>query len=131
MKVQKGGQPVTTRHACGQVRTDNAVTPAGRSGPRYGWNSRPPNADEPTPTDPNAFSFLTMTTRPSFRAPVEAEFKAFDGGKTAVYMTRWVNRTGAIGPWSETAVRRWRLRPPVVRTSDRPRSRFGDRPTTP
>lgn len=43
------------------------------------------------------FSFLTMTTRPSFRA----EFKAGEGGKTAVYMLRWVNTRGEKGPWSE------------------------------
>ena len=55
------------------------------------------DAGQPTPTDPNALSFLTMTTRPSFRA----EFKAGDGGKTAVYMTRWVNTRGEKGPWSE------------------------------
>ena len=47
--------------------------------------------------DPAAFTFLTMTTRPSFRA----EFKAGEGGKTAVYMARWVNTRGEKGPWSE------------------------------
>lgn len=57
------------------------------------------DADTPTPTDPSVLSFLTMTTRPSFRA----EFKAGDGGKTAVYMTRWVNTRGEKGPWSEVA----------------------------
>jgi hypothetical protein len=49
------------------------------------------------PTDPAALTFLTMTTRPSFRA----EFKAGEGGKTAVYMARWVNTRGEKGPWSE------------------------------
>jgi hypothetical protein len=44
-----------------------------------------------------SLSFLTMTNRPSFRA----EFKAGDGGKTAVYMTRWVNTRGEKGPRSE------------------------------
>lgn len=53
--------------------------------------------DQPTSTDPNALTFLTMTTRPSFRA----EFKVGDGGKTAVYMTRRVNTRGDKGPWSE------------------------------
>ena len=38
-----------------------------------------------------------MTTRPSFRA----EFKAGEGGKTAVYMLRWVITQGENGPWSE------------------------------
>ncbi len=41
-------------------------------------------------TDPAAPTFLTMTTRPSFRA----EFKAGEGGKTAVYMARWINTRG-------------------------------------
>jgi hypothetical protein len=61
----------------------------------------PPSADSPAPTDPardpSSFTFLTMTTRPSFRA----EFKAGEGGKTAVYMARWVNTRGEKGPWSE------------------------------
>ncbi len=47
--------------------------------------------------DPAALTFLTMTTRPSFRA----EFKAGEGGKTAVYVARWVNTRGEKGPWSE------------------------------
>ena len=38
-----------------------------------------------------------MTTEPSFRA----EFKAGEGGKTAVDMARWVNTRGDKGPWSE------------------------------
>ena len=55
------------------------------------------DADAPAPTDPAALTFLTMTTKPSFRA----EFKAGEGGKTAVYMARWVNTRGEKGPWSE------------------------------
>lgn len=55
------------------------------------------DADAPTPTDPAALTFLTMTTKPSFRA----EFKAGEGGKTAVYMARWVSTQGEKGPWSE------------------------------
>jgi hypothetical protein len=61
----------------------------------------PPTADQPAPTDPardpSSFTFLTMTTKPSFRA----EFKAGEGGKTAVSMARWVNTRGEKGPWSE------------------------------
>jgi len=57
------------------------------------------DADQPAPTDPAALTFLTMTTKPSFRA----EFKAGEGGKTAVYMARWVNTRGEKGPWSEVA----------------------------
>lgn len=40
---------------------------------------------------------LTVTTRPSFRV----EFKASDGGNSAVYMARWVNTRGEKGPGSE------------------------------
>jgi hypothetical protein len=47
--------------------------------------------------DPAALTFLTMTTKSSFRA----EFKPGEGGKTAVYMARWVNTRGEKGPWSE------------------------------
>jgi hypothetical protein len=55
------------------------------------------DADSPAPTDPAALTFLTMTTRPSFRA----DFKPGEGGKTAVYMARWINTRGEKGPWSE------------------------------
>ena len=54
-----------------------------------------PSAQPPVPS----FSFLTMTTRPTLRA----EFKPGDGGKTAVYMARWVSTRGEKGPWSEVA----------------------------
>lgn len=42
-------------------------------------------------------TFLTMAMRPS----VTAEYRAADGGKTAVYMLRWVSTRGEEGPWSE------------------------------
>lgn len=54
-------------------------------------------AGSPTPTDPAALTLVTMTTKPSFRA----DFKPGEGGKTAVYMARWVNTRGEKGPWSE------------------------------
>jgi hypothetical protein len=38
-----------------------------------------------------------MTTKPSFRA----DYAKAAGGKTAVYMARWVNTRGEKGPWSE------------------------------
>lgn len=47
--------------------------------------------------DPATFAFLTMATGPS----VTAEYRAADGGRTAVYMLRWVNTRGEKGPWSE------------------------------
>jgi hypothetical protein len=55
------------------------------------------DADQPAPTDPAALTFLTMTTRPSFRA----DFKPGEGGKTAVYLARWINTRGEKGPWPE------------------------------
>lgn len=55
------------------------------------------DAGTPAPTDPAALGFLTMATKPSIRA----DFSAGDGGKTAVYMLRWVNTQGEKGPWSE------------------------------
>lgn len=55
------------------------------------------DAGQPVPTDPNALSFLTLTTRPIVRI----EFRAADGGKTAVYILRWVNTRGEKRPCSE------------------------------
>ncbi len=55
------------------------------------------DAGQPAPTDPSVLSFLTMTTRPMLRT----DFRAADGGKTAVYMLRWVNTRGEKGPWSD------------------------------
>lgn len=63
----------------------------------------PPTPGQPTPNepigDPRTFSFLTMTTRPTLRT----DFPTAAGGKTAVYMLRWVNTRGEKGPWSEVA----------------------------
>ncbi len=49
------------------------------------------------PTDPHALSFLTMTSRSTLRT----DFPTTAGGKTAVYMLRWVNTRGEKGPWSD------------------------------
>jgi len=61
-------------------------------------------APDPAQTlgNPAALVFLTMATKPTFRA----DFKPGDGGTKwggAVYMTRWVNTQGEKGPWSEIA----------------------------
>ena len=58
------------------------------------------DAEQPAPTNPAALVLLTMTSKPTLRA----DFKPGEGGKTAVYMTRWVNREGEKGPWSEIQV---------------------------
>ena len=52
---------------------------------------------EPAPTDPEELKFFTLATS----GTATAEFPAHDGGKTAVYMLRWVGPRGAVGPWSE------------------------------
>ena len=57
------------------------------------------DADAPAPTNPATLASLTMATKPSIRA----DFRSGDGGKTAVYMTRWVNTQGEKSPWSEIA----------------------------
>jgi len=64
------------------------------------------DADEPADSliiaslgNPATFGFLTMTTKPTFRA----DFKPGEGGKTAVYMARWINTLGEKGPWSKIA----------------------------
>jgi hypothetical protein len=61
-----------------------------------------PDAATPAPEtlgDPATFKFLALTTKPTVRS----SFKPDDGGKTAVYMLRWVNTRGEVGPWSEVA----------------------------
>jgi len=55
------------------------------------------DAGTPAPTDPAALSFLTMTTKTAFAT----DYPAAAGGKTAVYMLRWVNTRGEKGPWSD------------------------------
>lgn len=53
----------------------------------------------PTLGDPSTFRFLSLATKPLARAT----FRPDEGGKTAVYMTRWVTTRGEKGPWSEIA----------------------------
>jgi len=73
------------------------------------------DADEPAPTNPAVLVFLTTTTKPTFRA----EFKPGEGGKAAVYMTRWVNTQGEKGPWSEIAAATAALQRHALRGVDR------------
>lgn len=49
--------------------------------------------------DPLTFSYLTMSTRSTVRTTFDTDA----GGKTAVYMLRWVNTRGEKGPWSDIA----------------------------
>ncbi len=90
------------------LRLTDESTPTRRARPRGVLGAEvwvklvaPHHAGPPTPADPigdpATFSFLTMATKPS----VTAEYRAADGGKTAVYMLRWVSTRGEKGPWSE------------------------------
>lgn len=55
------------------------------------------NPGTPIPTNPDALSYLTLATD----GEAEATFGAEQGGKTAVYMLRWVAPGGVVGPWSD------------------------------
>ena len=54
-------------------------------------------AGEPTPSQPANLTYVTTTSRPTLRTT----FTPTDGGKTAVYLLRWINTRGEPGPWSE------------------------------
>ena len=91
------------------VRASNDVTPASAPTTRRARSAgvigaevwlKLVDAGAPAPTNPAALTFLTMTTKPTFRA----EFKPGEGGKTVVYMARWINTRGEKGPWSEIAM---------------------------
>lgn len=60
------------------------------------WMALVPPGENP-PTDPNALTFRALATRPTS----SEEFEARDGGKTAVYMLRWISKSGERGPWSD------------------------------
>jgi hypothetical protein len=83
------------------IRFSDEATPTRRARPKNTLGAEvrlkllPPH--EPAPTDPEALRFLTLATS----GIATAEFPSQDGGKTAVYMLRWVGPRGAVGPWSE------------------------------
>lgn len=52
----------------------------------------------PTPTDPDAFSFMALDTA----SPYTKDFTGAEGGKNAHYIARWVTTSQEFGPWSET-----------------------------
>lgn len=59
-----------------------------------------PSAQSQVPS----FSFLTMTTRPSFRPPARGRVQGGrrrQSGGAAVSMARWANTRGEKEPWSE------------------------------
>lgn len=54
-------------------------------------------ASQSAESDPSIVSLQTMTSEPRFHA----EFKAAEGGKTAVSMARWISTRVEKGPWSD------------------------------
>lgn len=91
-----------------KARRRGAASPRAPRAQMCGSNSSPPAAGQPASShsgasqadpigDPATLSFLTMTTRPTLRT----DFRAANGGKTAVYTVRWVNTQGEKGPWSD------------------------------
>ena len=83
-KLNVLGSPARLTH---QPRLVDKSTPTRRGGARPAgvhaaevW-VKLVDAHQPTPTDPSALSFLTLTTRPSFRA----EFKPGDGEDGGLY----------------------------------------------
>jgi hypothetical protein len=87
-----------------RLRITDSATPTRRGKPEGAVGAEvwvalvPPGA--PIPTDPAALSFLTLASRGVLRTT----FEPGAGGKTAVYMLRWVNTKGERGPWSEVGV---------------------------
>ena len=53
----------------------------------------------PPPSDFDAFRYVQSVSDGS----TVLSFESPRGGMQAHYLARWVNRTGAMGPWSETA----------------------------
>lgn len=83
------------------IRFTDSSTPTRRAKPKGTLGAevrlKLVDAGTPTPTDPAALQFLSLSTDGS----ATAEFESKDGGKTAVYMLRWVGPGGIAGPWSE------------------------------
>jgi len=61
------------------------------------------DATEPAPANLAALVFLTMTTKPTFRALVQARRRRQNWGGTAVSMARWITTRGERGPRSDQA----------------------------
>ncbi len=57
------------------------------------------DADQPDPIDTATLTFLTITTRLSFRPA----FNAGDGPNTAFSLIRWINTRGEKRPWSDVS----------------------------
>ena len=53
----------------------------------------------PAPADFEAFRYIGSVSDGS----TALSFESQRGGMQAHYLARWVNRTGAMGPWSDTA----------------------------
>jgi hypothetical protein len=50
------------------------------------------------PAGPSEVTYVAIDTK----TPYRYQFAGADGGKTAHWMLRWINKRGEAGPWSET-----------------------------
>lgn len=86
------------------LRLSDEATPTRRARPRGVLGAEVwcalVNAGEPVPANPSTLTYLTIATGPS----LTTDFSMADGGKTAVYMLRWVGTRGQKGPWSDAAM---------------------------
>lgn len=94
----------TTARLTHTVRISDESTPTLTRKPRGTlgaevWLATVP-AGSPPPKDPAAYTFLSLATRPT----LTTEFPAEQGGKTAVYLLRWLGTRGDRGPWSTPAL---------------------------
>jgi len=92
----ESGQRLTHR-----LRLVDESTPTRRARPRGTLGAevwvKLVDPGEPAPTNPAELAFLALATT----GPLRADFHPGQGGKTAVYMARWVSSRGEKGPWSE------------------------------
>lgn len=83
------------------IRFSDEATPTRKARPRgtLGAEVRVKLVDpgQPAPSDPEALSFVTVATN----GVVTTDYPSTAGGKTAVYMLRWMGPRGQVGPWSE------------------------------
>lgn len=83
LRIRDEATPQRLRKAAGSIGCEVWVRLAG--------------AGETPMVGPGDLRYLTLATRSVF----SAQFPMSDAGKTAVYMLRWVTRTGETGPWSD------------------------------
>lgn len=84
-----------TLRICDEATPTRRTKPPGAIGAEVWRTIIRPGQPAPAPTEPPRYLALATKT------PHTLTFKAHDGGATAVYMLRWVTKSGECGPWSE------------------------------